>query len=354
MPGEPGDGAFLRKLAEQLNGSSAEAAAELLAGLLEQMNVEAVGRLMEKLAPTRELDYAPCPIRLLVSSSEIGLRLMSAEKEPFTVEWIERSIRPGDVVYDIGANVGAYSLIAAKTTGNGARIFAFEPSAPSFHDLYRNVLLNGCAGSVVPLPLALWSDNGPLCFTPSSPVAGAARHRTGREGAEEGGALGILGVRLDDLVDRFGLPAPTHAKIDTDGYELQVLRGAERTLSRPSWRSVIVELDREETNRNRKIRKLLASAGFDTGCPHGRRASPGFPHPEGRPDVYWTFTRLPARATRARRPRPPRANPARFAHVRTMHARAVIAALLVVAFLCLTFAVLPGELRDLLYDAFGE
>src|SRR5690348_17425764 len=112
---------------------------------------------MERIRPTATLDYDPHPIRLLVSSREIGLRLVSAEKEPFTVEWLERSLEPGQVFYDIGANVGAYSLIAAKTTANRARIFAFEPSPASFLDLCRNVSLNGCAESVVPLPLALWS-----------------------------------------------------------------------------------------------------------------------------------------------------------------------------------------------------
>src|SRR5207248_1639628 len=99
---------------------------------------------------------------------------------PFTVEWIESSIRPGDVFYDIGANVGAYSLIAAKATANGARVFAFEPSARSFHDLSSNVLLNGCAESVVALPLALGSDNGPLFLTPGPTPVGAAQHRVSR------------------------------------------------------------------------------------------------------------------------------------------------------------------------------
>ncbi len=53
--------------------------------------------------------------------------------------------------------------------------------------------------------------------------------------------MSILGVRLDDLVEHFGLPAPTHAKIDTDGYELDVLGGAERMLDRPEWRSIIID-----------------------------------------------------------------------------------------------------------------
>ena len=107
------------------------------------------------------------------------------------MEWIEHAIAAGDVFYDIGANVGAYSLIAAKATGNRARIFAFEPPRSSFHDLSRNVLLNDCSESVVCLPLALWSGNRPLSLTSSLPVAGAARHRISDQSAKEPDAVTI-------------------------------------------------------------------------------------------------------------------------------------------------------------------
>ena len=344
------DDAFVRQFAERLGGSSDEDAAELLARLVEQMRIEAVAMLMEKLPPAYDLDYAAHPIQLLVSSSEIALRSVSVEKEPFTVEWIERSIRPGDVFYDIGANVGAYSLIAAKATANSARIFAFEPSASSFHDLCRNVVLNGCAESVVPLPIALWSDDQALSLEQTSVVAGAAQHRiTHRPTSGEPSAVTILGVRLDVLVERFGLPTPTHAKIDTDGYELDVLGGAERTLTRPEWRSIIIELDREATSRNREIKELLEDSGFGTWREHERLPSPSFPNPEGRPDIYWTFTR----PTRAPRRRPLRSSRSRSTPIRTAQRRAVTATLAVVTCLFLLLVFLPEQLGDRPYDVFG-
>ena len=266
--------------------------AEVLAKLAGQIRPKAAGALVERLAPTAELDYARHRIRLLVSSPQIVKRLASVEKEPFTVDWIERSIRPGESFYDIGANVGPYSLIAAKATGNRARIFAFEPSPSSFRDLAHNVLLNGCADSIVPLPIALWSESHLLSFSLRSSSSGAARHRVGGD-PSCGGQLSeqVIGVRLDDLVEAFGLPVPTHAKIDVDGGELEVLRGATRTLARSEWRSIIVELDPEETDRNREIKTLLAEAGFDSGRRHDRESSRRWPDPSRRKDVYWTFTR---------------------------------------------------------------
>jgi FkbM family methyltransferase len=253
--------------------------------------VKAASELVSALTPVRELDYARHPIKLVVSSPEIRRRLGSVEKEPFTVEWIESTLGPGDVLYDIGANVGPYSLIAAKATG--ARVFAFEPAPASFRDLAHNVELNDCVESVTPVPLALWSETGLLPVRWKSGKAGAARHRFGRrKGVGEGPVT--LGIRLDDAVDRLGIPPPTHAKIDVDGHEVEVLRGAEQTLIRPEWRSILIELDRRETDRNREIRELLVAAGFDEGVRQERTASRRYPDPKRRPDVYWIFTRAAA------------------------------------------------------------
>jgi FkbM family methyltransferase len=346
--------ALVRSFASRLNRSSSEDAAAVLAELIHGLRDEAVGKLMDELPPDRRMDYEAQPIMLRVSSSEVRLRLISVEKEPFTVDWIERFVRRGDVFYDIGANVGAYSLIAAKATGGDARVYAFEPSPSSFNELSRNVLLNECADSVVALPFALWSENETLSLTLNSAVPGAALHRlrhlTGTAGAN---TIKILGVRLDDLVERFGLPAPNHVKIDTDGHELEVLRGAERTLARQEWRSIIVELDRAESARNQEIRKLLARSGFDGGILHRRQASPNFPRPEGRPDVYWTFVRAASRPIRTRRVRPRTESRARASALRTAQRRAIGATLTVVACLFLLFVFLPEQLGDRPYDVFS-
>jgi hypothetical protein len=67
---------------------------------------------------------------------------------------------------------------------------------------------------------------------------------------------------------------------------------AEQTLARrPEWRSILVELDPEETDRNRAIKALLANAGFDSGRRHERLSSRFHARPDELPDVYWSFTR---------------------------------------------------------------
>lgn len=279
------DDAIVREIVKRLGRE------EVLSALLQRLPHKLAAELAEGKAATRKLDYQGHQIELVLSSPAMVKRLRSVEKEPFTVEWIERVVKPGDVVYDVGANVGAYSLIAAKVSGNAARVYAFEPSPATFHALARNVLLNGCGESVVPVQLALWSRTGPVTIDLRSLAAGAARHRIDRKPAGGSSTLTVVGVQLDDLVEGLGLPVPTRMKLDVDGAELDVLRGAERTLARPEWQSLILELDPDETERNESIRALLAAAGFGAGTRHDRVASSRYPNPDERPDVYWSFER---------------------------------------------------------------
>jgi FkbM family methyltransferase len=283
--------ALIDELARRVD-SAGDEGSRLIEKLAARLHVKSASQLVAGLAPVREMDYSTHSIRLVVSSPAIRKRLTAVAKEPFTVDWIENNLEPGDVFYDIGANVGPYSLIAAKVTEGRARVFAFEPAPASFRDLARNIEINECGESVTPLPVALWSETGLLPVRWRSGDAGSARHRLGA-GRKTNDSM-ALGVRLDDVVEILGVPVPTHAKVDVDGYELDVLRGAQRTLARLEWRSILVELDRDETERNREIRTLLAAAGFGTGVRNERTATPGYPDPERRPDVYWTFTRRAA------------------------------------------------------------
>jgi FkbM family methyltransferase len=183
------------------------------------------------------LDYAGAEILVGVTSrAELTSRLRPAAKEPWTVAWLERSVRAGDVLWDVGANIGAYSLIAASLGREAAAIVAVEPAFASYAALCENVVLNGCQDAVLPLPVLL-GDSTRL-VTLGVAEAGAAEHEVG------GGGLPTLSYRLDDLVSGLGVPAPTLLKIDVDGAEAAVLGGAGGTLARSELRSVLVEIDR--------------------------------------------------------------------------------------------------------------
>jgi FkbM family methyltransferase len=213
-------------------------------------------------APPRKLDYEHADILMRVTTKGEQVRLRGCAKEPFTIEWIHRRIRPGDVLYDIGANVGVYSLVAAKKPGGGARVVSFEASYATVGSLCANIVLNQLAGQIMPLPIALSDATGMNVFSLRDLKAGAARHALGYDPPEDGPTLyqqPVLMFTLDDVIEMFQLPLPNHIKLDVDGGELAVLRGAVRTLRSPSLHSMLVEVS---TTQSGEVTELLAGHGL--------------------------------------------------------------------------------------------
>lgn len=225
------------------------------------------------------MDYAPHDIYLHIDSlTEYQTRLHSCKKEPDTVEWIETFMKPGDTFYDIGANVGAYSLVAAKYFQGAVKVYAFEPAFLNFNQLCRNVFLNHCQDTVIPLSVALSDNTGIDSFNYHDLVTGGSLHTLGDAIDHKGDVFTpvfkqtMLSYRLDDLIDQFKIPEPTHIKIDVDGIEKAVLEGAQSTLSRSSFRSAIVEL--AEGQGEREITELLSGLGFKLHSKY-KRWTPG-------------------------------------------------------------------------------
>jgi len=225
-------------------------------------------RVREESAMVRRMDYEQCPIYMCVDSRiENDVRLHSCKKEPGTIEWIESWFRSGDVFYDIGANVGAYSLVASRFLGDKSRIYAFEPGFVTFPQLCKNIYLNGAGEAIVPLQVALSDQTSITTFHYQNLVTGGALHALGDPIDQYGKqfqsvlTLPTLAYRLDDFVRQFGLPMPNHIKIDVDGTEYQILKGAEVTLSHPELRSILLEFNEEHEDSD-KIGQLLEEHGL--------------------------------------------------------------------------------------------
>jgi len=204
------------------------------------------------------LDYPGAKLYVKATSEEIvHLRLRPVAKEPWTVEWIERSLRAGDAFYDIGANVGDYALIAAAIGGPESRIVAIEPAYANYASLCDNVQLNGFADRIVPLPVVLGEAARLGALSYRDTTAGAAIHTLDGDG----GAYDqpVLVFSLDDLVDRFELPRPALIKLDVDGAEGAVLAGATSVLRDPALRSLLVEVEEAATA---EVLERTAAAGL--------------------------------------------------------------------------------------------
>jgi FkbM family methyltransferase len=253
---------LLRPLADRVHREAAAAAAEaarLKAARKQERTADAPRRVIEPGVDL--LDYEGAEIRLQVTSKTERRRLRSCAKEPFTVAWIERMIGQGEVLYDIGANVGAYALVAAKKPSGAARVIAFEASFDNIAALSRNIVLNNAGAAVTPLPIALSNSNGLGTFNLRMMEAGSAKHMLEAE-SPDGPTLyaqPVITYRLDDAIVALGLARPNHIKLDVDGSEMAVLEGARETLRSPALRTMLVEVSTEVSE---EVAALLADAGF--------------------------------------------------------------------------------------------
>ncbi len=232
-----------------------------------------LARLKELINPVIRLDYAKQDIFLHADSELTMRRARACAKEPETIQWIEDSVRPNEVFYDIGANVGAYSLVASKYLDGRVRVYSFEPSFSTYDELCQNVILNHCEDSVQPYMIALTDSMHLVEFDYRSLDAGAAEHLTasrapgGPRVFEPVYRQNSIGFGLDDLVANYGFPSPNHMKIDVDGAEYEILLGASRILRSENLRSMLIEVDEGQLER---VRQLLVGAGFEIDSMHER------------------------------------------------------------------------------------
>jgi len=189
------------------------------------------------------------------------------DKEPETIEWL-RGLTFNDVLYDVGANVGMYSVYAGMRC---RKVYSFEPESANFSILNRNIGLNGLVDRVIAYPLALSDEERLDTLRLSTVEPGAALHAFGTNvdfrglSFEPKFAQGSICTTLDALVYRWGLECPTHLKIDVDGLEPRIVRGAERLLANPGLRSVLIEIN-EMLGPDRDIVQTLERHGFSVAA----------------------------------------------------------------------------------------
>jgi FkbM family methyltransferase len=189
-----------------------------------------------------------------------------ATKEPETIDWLDENLRDEDVFMDVGANIGLYSLYAAKLRPH-ARIYAFEPAAQNFSRLCRNIVLNGMT-NIIPCNFPLSDRETFDVFYVGDAQAGAALHSFGRlsdfRNVTDAVALrqGAFSLTLDALVGEYRLPQPALLKIDVDGIEEKILDGAEAVLESNQLRTILVEVTCREGVASAWPERKLGQFGY--------------------------------------------------------------------------------------------
>lgn len=170
------------------------------------------------------------------------------------------AITPGDSVYDVGANVGIYTLLACVKTGPNGSVYAFEPVPRNLGYLRRHVSLNHIQNCCI-VEAAVSDKEGTQRFS-----AAAWENSMGRLAAN--GELEVPSVTIDSCI--YGekkLRPPNVIKIDVEGAEWYVLQGATRTLSEHRPR-VFVEVHGRQQHAD--CREFLAAQGYRVAEEYGR------------------------------------------------------------------------------------
>ena len=187
-------------------------------------------------------------------------------REVDTLDWID-GFEDGAVFWDIGANVGSYSLYAGKR--GTLQVVAFEPTGSTYANLIQNINENGLADIVTAYPIALAERVGLDMLNMENATAGSVSHSFGETPAFIGRELetkvrqSTMGFSVDALIKIFGLEVPNHVKIDVDGIEPRILDGATQTFGRREVRSVLIEIEGDAgSKRNKTLFEIMADYGF--------------------------------------------------------------------------------------------
>lgn len=192
-----------------------------------------------------------------------GISLFTKQTE--ISPWIE-SFVSGDVFWDVGANVGAYSLYAA--TRPGVTVLSFEPEASNYYVLARNIAKNNLWDKITAYPFAIAEKTAFSVLSSFHGAIGGSKHAFGdtADSWEEDDAVvmrqGMVAFSIDELVEQYGFAKPNHLKVDVDGIEEMILQGAENTLKDPALKTIHIEVQKYKPEAESKIYSLLQSAGF--------------------------------------------------------------------------------------------
>lgn len=188
-----------------------------------------IHRFSHSVVPTDEkvwtqVESGPAKGIWLRLNPRTGRQYLRGEGEAATQDALVARLRPGMTFYDLGANIGFFSLLAARLVGASGRVFSFEPDGEVAARLRENVGRNGFQNVAV-TEAGVWSRSGMFDFAAAD--SASPDHGTGKF-VLDGSGRPTRCVSIDDFARM--APPPDAVKCDVEGAEVEVLRGAVETL----------------------------------------------------------------------------------------------------------------------------
>jgi FkbM family methyltransferase len=212
------------------------------------------------------------PIRLsfgasyLVGNSEVDHRILFGDFELAETQFMQRYLRPGMTVLDIGAHHGYYSLLAAAAVGSRGAVHSFEPSPREFAQLNRNVARNRCSNVSIH-NVALGPDEGRVTLYEASGCHDGFNSLRRQESIKDVSPVEVSMVALDQFLKERAICSVDFIKMDVEGAELSIFEGASQLLVAESRPVVLAEVSDLRTKawgyRAKEILSHLLDRGYE-------------------------------------------------------------------------------------------
>ena len=226
-------------------------------------------RLYNRMEPFQDVKIGDKHLKLFIPDRTcVYWAKTGPNSEPMTNAWIN-SFESDDTFVDIGANIGLYSLMAAAH--GVSKVYAFEPNPFSFSVLARNIISNRYNSVIIPFCLAMNEHSSIVTFKLGGLHAGSIENEIIDEGQNsDNQSITTASFSVDELFSTQGISNINHLKIDVDGLELEILRGATGLLSNKALKSLLVEDTSKSQNEETKFTSFLEKFNFHQTDTWGR------------------------------------------------------------------------------------
>jgi FkbM family methyltransferase len=236
------------------------------ASLRSLRNIPIVGNLIHRVSHSvlpmdqkvwARVENGPAAGLWLELNPRTGQSYLHGEAEQAVQATLAERLRPGMIFYDLGANLGLFTLLAARLITATGKVFSFEPDPKNAANLRRNIQRNGFTNVTV-VESGVWSSTGNFHFVAAN--ADSPDHGVGKFVGVAPADIGTLFpcVALDDFIQT--APPPDAIKCDIEGAEVEALRGAAKLLHSPNRPWIIMEAHSPALDQ--AARATLASCGY--------------------------------------------------------------------------------------------
>lgn len=190
-----------------------------------------------------------------------------SHKEPETLNWID-GFTEKSCFWDIGANIGIYSMYAAKK--RGCCVVSFEPLSNNLDIFVRNINSNNLQNDITIMPLPLASQIGTSTMFDSMSTWGGSQASFDKNIGWDGKPIQYLhthktfGLSMDDAIEIFSVKKPDYIKIDVDGMEHFLLQGGKLAISYA--KEILIEINDSFSDQADICSSILSGAGFFLSC----------------------------------------------------------------------------------------